>query len=116
MQQSADLVARSPGEDMAEPRKGERLVNSSIIGKIEKARRYAEEPDRVQIDTLHVTFRGEHNSYDVTLEKNQWSCSCHSFSALRVGTCSHIMAIERLLGPMLAEDVPVSGTILSYAN
>lgn len=90
-------------------------MNSSIIGKIEKARRYAEEPERVRIDALRLRFRGEHSCYDVQLEKNQWSCSCHSYDALQLGTCSHIMAVERLLGPMLADDVPVSGTVLSYA-
>lgn len=90
-------------------------MNSSIIGKIEKARRYAEEPERAQIQSLHIKFRGEHDIYDVRLEGKEWTCTCHSFSALQLGTCSHIMAVERLLGPMLPEDVPVSGH-LEYAR
>ncbi|MDI3339231.1 MAG: hypothetical protein QJR03_01740 [Sphaerobacter sp.] len=84
-------------------------MNSSMIGKIEKARRYAEEPDRAQIRSLHVEFRGDHDVYDVRLVGGQWSCTCHSFTALGLGTCSHIMAMERLLGPMMPADVPVSG-------
>lgn len=84
-------------------------MNSSIIGKIEKARRYSEEPERVHIQSLHVKFQGDHDTYDVRLEDGAWSCTCHSFAALQLGTCSHIMAIERLVGPMLADDVPVSG-------
>ncbi len=91
-------------------------MNSSIIGKIEKARRYAEEPDRARIDALHLNFQGDHSCYDVRLADNRWSCSCHLFTALKLGTCSHIMAVERMLGPMLADEVPVSGTELSYAN
>jgi len=79
-------------------------VNSSMIGKIEKARRYAEEPDRAQIQQLSVKFEGEHDTYHVSFADGEWSCDCHSFSALQLGTCSHIMAMERLLdGMSLAE-------------
>jgi hypothetical protein len=76
-----------------------------MIGKIEKARRYAEEPSRAQIQSIEVKFRGEHDDYDVRLKDGNWSCSCHSFSALQLGTCSHIMAMERLLGQMIPEPV-----------
>ncbi|WP_448576145.1 SWIM zinc finger family protein [Thermomicrobium sp.] len=75
-------------------------MNSSLIGKIEKARRYAAEPERVQVQSLHVRFRGEHDVYDVHFADGNWSCTCHSFEALGLGTCSHIMALERLLGPI----------------
>lgn len=86
-------------------------MNSSIIGKIEKARRYAEEPERIRIQSLHVKFQGDHDVYDVRLDDGEWSCTCHSFTALHLGTCSHIMAMERLVGPILGEDVPVSGQV-----
>lgn len=86
-------------------------MNSSIIGKIEKARRYAEEPGRARFQSLHVKFQGDHDVYDVRLEDGRWTCTCHSFEALQLGTCSHIMAIERLIGPMLPDDLPVSGTV-----
>lgn len=86
-------------------------MNSSIIGKIEKARRYAEEPERAAIRALHIVFHGDHDVYDVRLQDARWTCTCHSYEALGLGTCSHIMAVERLLGPMLPEDVPVSGQL-----
>ncbi|MGA7672282.1 MAG: hypothetical protein WBW04_17795 [Nitrolancea sp.] len=76
-------------------------MNSSMIGKIEKARRYAEEPGRAQIQELNVKFQGEHDTYNVSYHDSQWSCDCHSFTALQAGTCSHIMAMERLLGQMI---------------
>ncbi|MBX6754426.1 hypothetical protein [Thermorudis peleae] len=85
-------------------------MNSALIGKIEKARRYAEEPERAQLQSLHVRFRGDHDVYDVRFEDQHWSCTCHSFSALGLGTCSHIMALERLLAPMIPAEVPASGT------
>ena len=75
-------------------------MNSSLISKIEKARRYAAEPERVQIELLHIRFRGDHDVYDVRFEHGTWSCNCHSFEALGIGTCSHIMAVERLLGAL----------------
>ncbi|HVX30234.1 MAG TPA: SWIM zinc finger family protein [Nitrolancea sp.] len=74
-----------------------------MIGKIEKARRYAEEPERALIQQLTVKFQGEHDTYHVSFNDGEWTCDCHSFSALH-GTCSHIMAMERLLsGLSLAE-------------
>lgn len=88
-------------------------MNSSLIGKIEKARRYAEEPDRARIQAIHLTFRGEHDSYEVRLVEGRWTCTCHSFRALQLGTCSHIMAIERLLGPMIPRE---TGSPLAVAD
>lgn len=90
-------------------------MNSSIIGKIEKARRYAAEPQRAQLQSLHVKFQGDNDIYDVRLEGDAWSCTCHSFTALQLGTCSHIMAMERLLGSMLPDKVPVSGQLVSVS-
>lgn len=81
-------------------------MNSSLIGKIEKARRYAQEPDRARFQSLHVKFQGGHDVYDVRLEDRQWTCNCHTYESL--GTCSHIMTMERLLASMIPEDVEAS--------
>jgi hypothetical protein len=75
-------------------------MNSSIIGKIEKARRYAEEPERVQINALNASFHGSHDEYTITLQDGHWHCSCHFFESQEYGTCSHVMALQRLLGQM----------------
>lgn len=80
-------------------------MNSSIIGKIEKAHRYAQEPERVQVDTLTATFRGGHDNYALRLVEGRWECSCHTFSTHSVGTCSHVMAMQQILSPMLADGV-----------
>jgi len=74
-------------------------MNSSIIGKIDKARRYAEEKDRVAITSLRTTFKGDHNQYDVSLDDGNWNCQCHYFSSQ--GVCSHIMALQKILEEML---------------
>ena len=34
-------------------------MNSSVIGKVEKARRYAQERDRMQVKSLAIHFNGD---------------------------------------------------------
>lgn len=80
-------------------------MDSSMISKIEKAKRYAQEPDRIDFNEFKVTFRGDHDTYTVSYKEGKWECGCHFFS-LR-GVCSHTMAMERILGPMLP---PISET------
>ena len=74
-------------------------MDSSIIGKVEKAKRYAQEKNRVEISGLTATFKGDHDTYRVSLSFGVWTCQCHSFSAR--GVCSHTMAIQRILEEML---------------
>ncbi|MBI2851000.1 MAG: hypothetical protein HYX80_08190 [Chloroflexi bacterium] len=77
-------------------------MQSSLIGKIEKAKLYAQEKDRVTFSDFSARFRGENDSYDVSYQDNKWRCSCNFFS--NWGTCSHTMALEKILGDMLPEE------------
>jgi hypothetical protein len=80
-------------------------MHSSMIGKIEKAHRYAQEPERVKLSGLSATFHGGHDDYSVRLENGHWTCNCHTFESHIVGsTCSHIMAMQQLLGTMLTDE------------
>jgi len=72
---------------------------STMIGKIEKARRYAQEPERIGLHSLAARFHGSHDDYALTLDDGQWGCSCNSFA--HFGCCAHIMAVQRLLAVML---------------
>ena len=76
-------------------------MQSSLIGKIEKAKLYAQEKDRVTFSEFSVKFRGENDSYDVSYRDDKWHCTCNFFS--NWGTCSHTMALERILDTMLPE-------------
>ena len=76
-------------------------MQSSLIGKIEKAKLYAQEKNRVTFSELSVKFRGENDIYDIRYHDSKWHCSCAFFS--NWGTCSHTMALERMLGDMLPE-------------
>ena len=75
-------------------------MNSSLIGKIEKAKMYEHEPERIRIQDFEADFRGEHDTYHIKLSNNHWSCSCSFYSGY--GTCSHVMAAQRILAPMLS--------------
>lgn len=79
-------------------------MQSSMIGKVEKARVYAVERHRMQIDDLHVAFHGENSDHDVVFHEGKWHCNCDFFVAW--DTCSHTMALARVLEgmvPMTAE-------------
>jgi hypothetical protein len=77
-------------------------VHSSLYGKIEKARRYAQEPDRIRINALDLSFHGEHDAYRIALAGDAWSCSCHTFEGF--GMCAHIMAVQRMYDVMLSSE------------
>jgi len=77
-------------------------VQSSLIGKIEKAKRYAQEPNRITFSELLVKFKGEHGDYDTGYRDGKWHCSCHFYSTW--GLCSHTMALEVILRNMLPQE------------
>jgi hypothetical protein len=74
-------------------------MDSGMIGKIQKSKRYAEEPERIRFEQFQVSFRGTNSKHRVTYEDGQWRCTCNFFTSR--GVCSHTMAMERLLGVML---------------
>jgi hypothetical protein len=81
-------------------------MHSSLIGKIEKANRYARETDRISIDRLSLNFRGDNDTHRVTLEAGSWQCTCHYFE--NWSTCVHVLALQKILGNMLPEAAQTS--------
>ena len=76
-------------------------MDSGMIGKIEKAKRYATEGrDRFQFESFVVNVEGENNSHCVTFDHGQMTCDCNFFQTR--GRCSHTMALEFILESMLA--------------
>ena len=86
-------------------------MDSGMIGKIEKSKRYAEEPERIRFEQFHVSFRGSHASHSVSYNDGAWHCTCHYFATR--GVCSHTMAMERVLGVMLPMDLPAAAEPVS---
>ncbi len=77
-------------------------MQSSLIGKIEKAKRYARETERVTFTEFSVNFHGENDDYTTGYKSGEWHCSCRFFSSW--GLCSHTMALERILANMLPKE------------
>jgi hypothetical protein len=78
-------------------------MDYGMIGKIEKAKRYAAEKDRIKIKSMIVTFDGENNPHTVSLADGIWQCDCDFFQTR--ARCSHTMALEMILDGMLPETV-----------
>jgi hypothetical protein len=79
----------------------EELMNSSLISKIEKAKRYAAEPDRVQLQSLDASVRGDNGTHQVRLSGDEWSCECDHFVVH--GLCTHVMTLQRLFSANLSD-------------
>ena len=79
-------------------------MDSGMIGKIQKAKRYAEERNRIHFRSFKVTFDGANNPHTVTYDDGQWTCDCDFFHTR--GRCSHTMALEMILEGMI-EAAPV---------
>ena len=81
-------------------------MHSSLIGKVEKANRYARELDRITIDRLALTFRGDNDTHHVSLDSGQWHCTCHYFDSWR--TCVHVLTLQKIMGVMLPDEAQES--------
>ena len=78
-------------------------MDYGMIGKIEKAKRYAQERERIQFESFRATFDGDNNPHTVEYGGEGWKCDCDFFQSR--GVCSHTMALERVLERMLPASV-----------
>lgn len=85
-------------------------MHSDLIGKIAKARQYANEPERLGIEHLAATFTGSNNDHMITLGDDHWTCDCAAFRLH--ATCAHVMAFQRIFAASLdaaaRADVPLT--------
>ena len=70
-----------------------------MIGKREKAKRYAEEHDRFRFNSFNLTFHGENNNHQVKYEDGKFQCDCEFFITHQ--RCGHTMALEIILKDMI---------------
>ena len=73
-------------------------MDYSMIGKIEKAKRYAQERNRFEFSSFAVSVKGDNNSHNVSYSSGKWACDCEFF--LTRGRCVHTMALETILEGM----------------
>jgi hypothetical protein len=81
-------------------------MDNAMIGKIEKAKRYAEERDRIEFTDFRVVFNGENSTHTTSYDNGKWNCTCGFFQTRHV--CSHTMALERILDKMIASKSAVA--------
>ncbi len=78
-------------------------MDYGMIGKIEKAKRYAEQRERFRFEQFRVTFSGDNNGHVVEFDNGVFKCDCEFFILRQ--RCSHTMALEHLLDQMLPQPV-----------
>lgn len=78
-------------------------MDYGLIGKLEKAKRYAEDRKRFRFNKFDLTFHGDNNDHHVTYENGVFQCDCEFF--LTHKRCGHSMALEILLKEMIIETV-----------
>ena len=81
-------------------------MDSGMIGKVEKAHRYAKEPDRLQFRQIAVSIAGDNGTHEVRFDGAQWDCNCDFFAHRR--TCAHTMTLELVLQGMLPAEAAVA--------
>jgi hypothetical protein len=81
-------------------------MDYGMIGKLDKAKRYAQERERFQFHDFRVTVRGANNDHVVTYAEGKWTCDCDFFHSR--GRCSHTMSLEIILEGMIPAEASVA--------
>lgn len=81
------------------------MLDSGMINKYQKAKSYADQPERMHIQDITVEFDGVHSQHKVEFHQGNWRCDCDFFGGHH--TCSHVMALDRVLGVMAPDAVMV---------
>lgn len=82
------------------------MLTSVIVSKVEKANRYAHEPDRLTFNALGIEVRGDNDTHQVALADGRWHCSCHFFESH--GSCVHVLTVQKILDHMLPKAAQTS--------
>ena len=79
-------------------------MDYGLIGKMEKAKRYAEDRTRFRFNNFELTFHGDNNDHKVSYKDGEFQCDCEFF--LTHKRCAHTMALDEILKDMIAEASP----------
>ena len=85
------------------PWKEKCIMDYGMIWKIEKAKLYAQERNRVHFEALTVTFNGDNSPHTVQYKDGNWQCNCDFFQSR--GRCCHTMALEMILEGMIITEL-----------
>ncbi|MBI1257991.1 MAG: hypothetical protein GC204_11005 [Chloroflexi bacterium] len=81
-------------------------AGQNVVSDVEKASRYADEPDRIQFKSFEVTFDGDNSTHHTIYHDDGWTCDCSFFTSR--GVCCHTMAMERVLKGMIPSLTPIA--------
>lgn len=73
-------------------------MDSGMIGKVQKAKRYAQERERFHLEKLEIAVDGTNNQHHVSLKDGTLVCTCDFYQTREY--CSHTMAIEEIMKGM----------------
>lgn len=76
-------------------------MNEELERKIIKSERYAKELDRFEIIDFNIKMKSEHDTRYIKYSNGKYECTCDFYH--RSGTCSHIMAIQKILNNIKCE-------------
>ncbi|MFH1253719.1 MAG: nucleoside-triphosphatase [Candidatus Uhrbacteria bacterium] len=65
---------------------------TKLIGKIQKAKRYASEPKRFLVKDDEVTITTDHGEKHLKKIENEWCCDCGFFAENKI--CSHLITFD----------------------
>nr|BBH94449.1 hypothetical protein KTA_26480 [Thermogemmatispora argillosa] len=77
-----------------------------------KAGHYAQQPERFTLLEIKLQMRSTHGTRLISYQGGSWHCTCDFYRER--GTCSHIMAAERLLGPLAPAPIDSSSRAESH--
>ena len=81
-------------------------MHSSLIGKVEKANRYARELDRITFDRLSLTFRA--TTTPITSRSTPRRGIAPATTSRASRPASILLSLQKILGVMLPEEAQVS--------
>ncbi|HSM72759.1 MAG TPA: hypothetical protein VK851_14530 [Anaerolineales bacterium] len=74
-------------------------MDYGLIGKVEKAKRYAEQRDRFRFTSFELNFHGDNNDHKISFQDDKFQCDCEFF--LTHERCAHSMALDEILKDMM---------------
>jgi nucleoside-triphosphatase THEP1 len=72
------------------------MLIPQLIQKIKKAKAYATQKNRFQINDHHVVLSSEHGNRTLKFSANCWNCTCDFYISNKI--CSHVLSVEEVTG------------------
>lgn len=75
-------------------------MDNAMISRVEKAKRYADQPERFQFQSFIVSVQGSNNPYHISYNDGKFDSDYDYF--IKHGYSQHTLALEKILAGMIA--------------